>query len=142
MIIKKMGKVHVEQCKLIEKSSFGGERNDDFLSGLANKNYLQYVAVESGIVVGYVVLLCVVDEIEIISIAVLPQYRGRGYSKELLNFVFDKAKKIGAVAIFLEVNEKNKIARGLYEKVGFVTISTRQKYYNNSEDAIIMKREI
>ena len=41
-----------------------------------------------------------------------------------------------------EVNEKNINAIKLYEKFGFKKIGLRKKYYNNIDNAILMKKNI
>ena len=41
----------------------------------------------------------------------------------------------------LEVRRSNKIAQNLYHKVGFIDVGYRKRYYENSEDALIMALE-
>lgn len=142
MIVKPLGFEHVSECKEIEKLSFMGHRSDDFEKCLSDKNYLQFVAVDKNKVLGYVVVLFVADVAEIISIAVLPESRRLGVGRMLMEFSLKKSKDAGADSVMLEVNENNIGARRLYENQGFVTISIRKKYYNNSDDALIMKREL
>ena len=52
--------------------------------------------------------------------------------------LIDEAKKQNLTSITLEVNDKNFQAIKLYEKFGFKRIGLRKKYYNNTDDAIIM----
>ena len=57
---------------------------------------------------------------EIVSLYLLPEYMGKGYGKELLNFVTAELSAKGFQEIFLWVLEENNRARGLYERYGFL----------------------
>lgn len=57
--------------------------------------------------------------INIHDLAVLREHRGRGIGKALLTAVFAKAEAMGCCRVTLEVNEKNRPAKTLYDKVGF-----------------------
>lgn len=97
-----------------------------------------------GAVVGYAGLWHVLDEGEIINIAVLPGYRGNGHGEMLLRVVMERAWQLGCSHIFLEVRFSNLAAIGLYQKLGYEMISVRKEYYSDPiEDAYVMecKRE-
>lgn len=51
----------------------------------------------------------------------LPEYRGRGYSKELMFEAISYAKKEGCDKVFLECSfkESRKYAHAMYKKIGF-----------------------
>ena len=51
------------------------------------------------------------------------------------------AKDLNISTLFLEVNEQNKPAIHLYEKLGFEKLGVRKKYYNNN-NGIIMKKNL
>ena len=143
MIVKKMGRSHIDECSKIQLEVFGNARNDNFAKCYSDKNYNMLIALdEANKVVGYLILLYVVDVAEIIAVAVLKDSRRQGAGSALVEKSFSVAKRLGAGAVVLEVNENNVGARKLYERSGFVAISVRKKYYNNSDDAIIMKCEI
>ena len=59
------------------------------------------------------------DEFFINNIAVLPEYRGRGYGKALLDFAEQKARRQGLDKISLTVADDNHRAIHLYERVGY-----------------------
>ena len=44
--------------------------------------------------------------------------------------------------LFLEVRVSNTPARSLYKKMGFEEVGVRKKYYEDTEDAIVMLKEI
>lgn len=58
-------------------------------------------------------------------------YRGRGISKDMLEFVIEKTKKLGLCSIILNVNKYNEIAISAYEKLGFVRIDEEKNDIGN-----------
>ena len=90
-------------------------------------------------VVGYGGLWLSVDEGHITTIAVAPEYRGRGIGELVLNGLIDQALALNADMLTLEVRVSNVIAQQLYLKYGFQPSGTRPRYYtDNGEDALIM----
>ncbi|WP_300343341.1 ribosomal protein S18-alanine N-acetyltransferase [Fusobacterium sp.] len=87
--------------------------------------------------VGYVIVFDNSESLEIMKIAVLPEFRKKGIGKILLDEI-EKLKK----DIFLEVRESNIVAREFYIKNSFKEIGKRKNYYkDNNEAAIIMLKE-
>lgn len=81
----------------------------------------------------------VTDEAELFQIGTLPEYRGRGLAKSLLERLHGKMREKGAAVCFLEVRSRNAAAISLYEKSGYERISVRRDYYPD-DDAIVMKK--
>jgi len=57
--------------------------------------------------------------INIHDLAVLPEYRGQGIGRRLLEAVERKARELGCCKLTLEVQEKNRKAKAVYEAAGF-----------------------
>ena len=76
------------------------------------------------------------------NIAVKIDKRNLGIGSILLVNLIQLANTYDCTSIFLEVNELNTAAIHLYEKYGFIRIGLRKKYYNNVDNAVIMKKEI
>lgn len=92
-----------------------------------------------GPVLGYAGFWLLVDEAHIYTIAVHPQWRGRGLGELLLLTLMERGMKLGADRATLEVRVSNRIAQELYSKYGFEIVSQRKGYYSDSnEDAYIM----
>lgn len=88
---------------------------------------------------GYVGAWFLVDEIHISTIAVHPQWRGRGLGELLLIALLERGTEQGAHRATLEVRVSNLAAQGLYHKYGFETVASQKRYYaDNNEDAYIM----
>ncbi|WP_370261172.1 ribosomal protein S18-alanine N-acetyltransferase [Limnobacter sp.] len=91
--------------------------------------------------VGYIVLMHVVDEFHLLNISVRADLQGRGHGKHLLLWGLDQARAAGASGMLLEVRPSNTSARALYEKQGFKLIGVRKNYYparEGREDALVM----
>jgi len=85
--------------------------------------------------------LLVVDEAELLKIAVVPAWRRQGIGRALLQDVFTSAARAGARRLFLEVRQRNLAARELYRKTGFTEIGRRQGYYDNPpDDALVLEK--
>jgi ribosomal-protein-alanine N-acetyltransferase len=92
-----------------------------------------------GPVLGYGGFWLLVDEAHIATIAVDPQWRGRGLGELLLLSLLDRGAEVGASRATLEVRVSNHPAQSLYRKLGFEIVSRRKRYYaDNDEDAFIM----
>jgi ribosomal-protein-alanine N-acetyltransferase len=90
-------------------------------------------------VVGYGGLWLNVDEGHVTTIAVAPEYRGRGIGELVLNGLIDQALALNTDMLTLEVRVSNVVAQQLYLKYGFRPSGTRPRYYtDNGEDALIM----
>ena len=97
------------------------------------------VAVVEDCVVGYIGGRVVLDEAELHRVAVLSDFRGRGYGKKLVEAFSDRCGERGVKNIFLEVREDNVVAQKTYASVGFEKVGQRKNYYGNGIDAIIMQ---
>jgi ribosomal-protein-alanine N-acetyltransferase len=102
------------------------------------------VVVVDNTVVGFAVVLEVVDQAELQNISIHPDHKELGLGEELLDYVIKGLpKKINQ--IYLEVRVSNFSAIRLYNKIGFVEIGQRRGYYSTEygrEDALLMSRPL
>ena len=103
-------------------------------------NFIGFVAVENGKIIGFIATVWCVDECEIELIAVKKEYRNRLIATSLLNTAIKKFKEMKIIKLFLEVRRSNEVAQSFYEKQGFTYVGVRKNYYNNQEDALIMTK--
>lgn len=90
-------------------------------------------------IIGFAGLWLMVDEAHITTIAMHPDYQGRGLGELLLASLVDIAYDINARWVTLEVRVSNYRAQNLYRKYGFHNAGMRHRYYSdNNEDALIM----
>ncbi len=98
------------------------------------------VAEMNGLVIGYVVGFLVNEGTgRVFSLAVHPAYQGRGAGSALLKELAGIFRTFGAVEIILEVRSSNTRARKFYEKHGFYQTGIVEKYYNDGENACLMR---
>lgn len=76
------------------------------------------------------------------TLAVHPDWQGRGFGELLLITVLQKAVKMGAGQVTLEVRVSNKVAQALYHKYAFHTLMHLPAYYKNGEDAALMTSDL
>lgn len=90
-------------------------------------------------IIGFAGLWLMVDESHVTTIAVHPDYRGRGIGELMLSSLISISYEIGARMVTLEVRVSNTVAQNLYRKYGFKEAGVRRRYYSdNHEDALIM----
>lgn len=107
----------------------------------SNELYRFVVVEEKGSVVGYANFRIVADEGEIERVAVHPDWRRRGYGRNLMEAMVDYSRRKGVRDMTLDVRVNNEKAINLYESCGFVEEGRRKDYYREpTEDAIIMWR--
>ena len=112
------------------------------LDSLRYPIYHCFLAEEGGQVCGYCCLILVCEDAEVGNIAVDLPFRGKGIGKALMEAMHARAKEMGATQCFLEVRVSNENAIALYKKFGYEPYGIRAKYYEDGEDAIVMKRAI
>jgi [ribosomal protein S18]-alanine N-acetyltransferase len=85
--------------------------------------------------VGFALSRLVIDECELMLIAVSPLMQRRGIGRVLLDRVIADARTGGAASIFLEMRSDNN-ALGLYAATGFVEVGRRRGYYRGSNGRV------
>lgn len=95
--------------------------------------------------IAYIDFMITFTSATISRLAVLPEYRKKGYAKALLDAMEERCKeeKEDVVEwITLEVRASNEAARSLYLKQGYQEITVKKFYYDDGEDAIYMMRSL
>lgn len=141
--IQKMTKEHLEQIKDILQEQFDEFWNANVLDKELENPLSDYiVAIENGEVVGYAGLWQPIDEGHITNIVTKKDKRGNHIGTKMLEEIINLAKNKNLKSVTLEVNEHNETAIRLYKKYNFIELGKRSKYYNNTDDAIIMTLEL
>ena len=143
MIIEKMNSSHVAQIADLEKICFSDPWSEKSVaSELENKLAFWLVAVEEDRVAGYIGSQTVMDETDMMNVAVHPDFRRQGIAEALVIGLVEHLKTMGSRCLTLEVRASNAPAIALYEKLGFHEIGRRKNYYRNPrEDALILRKE-
>lgn len=110
-------------------------------SELENELSKYIVAKRNEEIVGFSGIIILPDDVEITNIVTKKSERKKGIGKLLLDKLIEMAKQTGKECISLEVNEKNIPAINLYKTSGFSEVGIRKKYYNGTDNAIIMTKK-
>jgi len=102
------------------------------------------LALNDGSIIGYAGIMVVAAGVpaDLLTIAILPDFRGQGLAQAMLAELESWAKAKGATEVILEVDTKNKSAIRLYNFARYEEISTRANYYGLGIDALIMRKEL
>ena len=138
--IIRMNESHVSAVAELERQNFSEPWPEIAVrSELTNKLALWLVAVEDGVVAGYVGSQTVLQEADMMNIAVADTHRRRGIARMLVE---ELIRQLDAYQLTLEVRASNSPAIALYEKLGFTQVGLRKNYYYKpKEDALILRKE-
>ena len=134
---------HLEALEALEQACFSLPwTRDMLLSQLPDENH-EFLAAEdeSGKLLGYVGMMCVLDEGYISNVAVDPACRRQGIGDLLIRELLARAEKRDLSFVTLEVRKHNAPAIALYRKHGFSPVGLRKNYYEAPvENAILMTK--
>lgn len=141
--VRQMTEDDIDAVMAIEVASYPVPwKCEHFSDEIAARYSWPLVAVEEGNVIGYVCLMSLFEEAQILNIAVLQSRQGRGVARMLLEHAFSLALEKGAETMSLEVRASNITAISLYKKLGFTRVGIRTGYYESMEDAILMEKPL
>jgi len=123
-----------------------GWGEDEFRRLLIERNIVCHRAQIGRTLVGFILSRVVAGEAEILSVAIAPGWRGRGFSRPLLDLHLRRLAGLGATAVFLEVDEDNAPARRLYARARFRDVGRRPAYYARGAaapaSALVLRRDL
>lgn len=115
----------------------------NFIDSLASGYNSWTLHDDAGALVGYFLLMAVVDEAHLLNVAVAKPRQREGLGRYLLDKVVSCARGLSLESILLEVRPSNLRALKVYEQYGFAEIGRRKAYYpahnGQREDAIVMR---
>lgn len=79
--------------------------------------------------VGHAILQVAAGEAHLLNICVRRDLQGQGLGRLFVRQTIQRARLLGAAVLFLEVRPSNRIARQLYESLGFIQVGERRDYY-------------
>jgi ribosomal-protein-alanine N-acetyltransferase len=135
---------HVPAVAALEAACFSDPWSERSIAGeLDNPLARWLVAVEDGTVLGYVGSQTVLDEADVMNVAVSPDARRRGVARALMIALLDALRETGVKSLTLEVRASNDPAIALYDTLGFTQVGLRPRYYRHPvEDALILRVEV
>jgi len=139
--LRKFSLSDLDQITEIEKVSFppGTVYSKSYFEKLYHSYPQGFLIAEIlGKIIGYAIGQIKGNSAQIISIAVLPDWRKKGIGTKLFNSLLDFFKKEGAKEIFLHVRTKNQEAISFYQNLGFEILEEIKNYYPDG-NAYLMK---
>jgi [ribosomal protein S18]-alanine N-acetyltransferase len=121
-----------------------GWSDGEFEQLLLDRNVIAHRATVGHNLVGFIVSRIVVEEAEILSVAVAWSRRGKGLARRLLDLHLRRLAGLGTRTVFLEVDEGNEPARRLYRRAGFHQVGRREGYYPTGKGsaALVLRRDL
>ena len=143
--ISRMTAVDLDAVVAIEASlqDFPWSRGN-FADSLAADHEMRVLRL-GGDVVGFSVVMSIVDEAHLLVIGVDRRHQRHGHGARLLQQVLETARAGGAVRLLLEVRPANTQAIAFYQGFGFAQIGVRRGYYPavaGREDALVFEKEL
>jgi len=109
----------------------------DEIEKAENRRYT--VAIENGVLLGYLGVMFVFEDMHINTIGVVPGQERRGIARSLMNDAWEYAREHGIAKATLEVAVSNEPAKQLYQSFGFMPVGIRKNYYERTkEDALVL----
>lgn len=143
MIIRPIEPDDVSHIIDIENESFSNPYPTSVITFLYEKYRDSFlVADQGGTILGYIAGITSWREGHIVSLAVLPTWRGKGIASQLVEELYNIFRGRGKKRVKLEVRVSNTPAIELYEKLGFEKQKIVKNYYENGEDAVMMKKRL
>ena len=128
--------------QLFPYSPWNSAQFKEELAGIPTTRYMS-IAESGNTIIGYcgVFLPAAGVEADVLTVAVLPEYRRQGIAKEFMRQIEQWSKERGASAMMLEVEHTNESAIALYTSLGYMKISVRMDYYGPAKDAFVMRKD-
>ena len=127
----------------LERENFPDPWSVGSITETLNQRHNLCLTVEdAGKVIGYL-FVKMLDEAEILAIAVKGQMHRMGIGRKLIDELVSFCLERGVNRIILEVRQSNESACQFYEKLGFEKEGLRLDYYNHpKENAVLMSKSL
>ena len=143
--IIQLGIMHLNDCFDIDQKSLNGiwTRNQ-WERELTDPKRICLGAVElkTKELLGLCSAWLILDELQITSIAVHPEYVRKGLGKFLLSELIKRSNSLRTNQILLEVKDTNEPAKALYKSMGFKIKGFRSNFYKDGSDALIFVKQL
>ncbi len=142
MPLRAMNLADMEEVMRIEQNVHAHPWTRGNFTDALNSDSVCKVYGEGVEMLGYVVLMPAVDEMQLLNISIAARHQRKGLGRKLLGEVMEIARGMNMRRMLLEVRTSNVAALGLYCAAGFSEIGLRRGYYsadNGREDAIVME---
>ena len=137
---------YLEKILEIEKMVFNypWSRNQLKTDILCKNNVENWIYLNEGNVVGYILGRIILNEFHLNNIAVHQDFQSRHIGRALIEHIFNRFKKnnLNIKNVYLEVSMKNNLAQKLYKSLGFQEYGFRKDYYSIGDHALLFNLEL
>ncbi|MGI0152495.1 peptidase C39 family protein [Pseudidiomarina sp. WS423] len=144
VVLRQATRTDVAQLSQIETLSYTTDR----ISARSFKRFIdqgvgdfQVLCVDDQVVGYFIVLYRQATELaRLYSLAVHPEFRRRGYGRQLLQAAEDAADERFCLFMRLEVKVDNMAALQMYHAAGYYDMEIRAEYYEDDSDAVVLQK--
>lgn len=146
-VIKAMGYADVSECWRLDRRCFSdGEAYDrETLRYLLshNKSFCYKISTSSNEMLAFIISMIEPDNTgHIVALGVAPEYRRKGYARQLMDMVEGCFFKSGITTVRLEVRTSNDAAQRLYFNLGYGIVRRMPHYYTSGDDGYLMVKNL
>jgi ribosomal-protein-alanine N-acetyltransferase len=141
--IRPLAEADIPQVLAIETKVYQFPWTERNFTDSIHSGYLLHCLLRKHEVIGYIVMMEVVDEYHLLNISIREDLQGQGLGRYLLEWGLAQAKASQMQGMLLEVRPSNVPAQRLYEKLGFECLGVRKNYYpatQGREDALVLMK--
>ncbi len=139
MTFREMLVEDLDQVMEIEEDLFAVPwTKEGFLTYLMKEDTMFFVVEEKGRILGFCSMMTVLDEGDILNVAVRRDRQKEGIGFFLVDSMIRMAQMQGIRVVHLEVRESNESARRLYRRLGFQEDGLRKNYYTEPAEAAVL----
>jgi [ribosomal protein S18]-alanine N-acetyltransferase len=152
IFIDAIGPEETEALANIHADAFAhGWHEDDFAGLIADRRVMALGLRKQSVfgfrrLLGFCLIRTAADEAEVLTIAVSPTQRGRGFGRMLMEEALRRLYRERVAACFLEVDRGNVAALALYRSLGFLDVGQRKGYYRPPDGsdgtALVMRAQL
>jgi len=134
IIISRLKPTNVNHIQKIQEGSDENSWGKGSLIHLLNEGSGSGFILYKGILgAGYIIARKIQNDLEILSLAVIPEYQRMGLGSILFKEMEKCIIKGKRAKLFLEVNNNNRKAKNFYKSMGLCEIKVLEKYYKTDE---------
>lgn len=120
---------HIAELDALNRAALPENYSAEFWAEIIAQ-HRSFVAIHNGVIIGYIIIGTLDNQLTVVSFAVDNKFRGKGIGTQLLKMGLDTSKK----NIYLIVRAGNLIAQKLYHAVGFCHSKHLPNYYTNPDE--------
>ncbi len=143
-MLRILQKSDIPQAMIIERLTQFTPWTEEVFERCYDAGYRGWVIEQGDQLIGYLIMSTLAGESHILNVCIHPDFQHQGFGRQLVEAALKNAKEKSDIA-FLEVRRSNAYAIALYEKMGFIQISTRKNYYptkEGREDALVFAKDL